>query len=219
MTVKKKTASKKTAGRKTAARKKSVAVIPDNDTPVMAHDPLSMLEDAMDDLAGDFSAEEVAGAPDFGQPDDMLAAAAEAISSESALQAEPEVEPESEPIPEPEIQVASTAVSENAAGGFDLGTTLTIADAESLKGQFIELLAEGAPITLNAVDVDQCDGAGLQLLSVFYKEACSRDIPVSWSTVSSNFHEAVSLMGLINALGLEDVEVEDDGEGVSWGLF
>jgi anti-anti-sigma regulatory factor len=213
MTVKKKTASKKTASRKTAARKATAPVIADNDSPVMAHDPLSMLEDAMDELAGDFSVQDTGADSAAGQPDEMLVAAAEMVSAEPAQQHE------AESAPEPEADTVLATVTYNASGGFDLGTTLTIADAESLKGQFIELLAEGAPITLNAVDVDQCDGAGLQLLSVFYKEASSRDIKVSWSSVSSNFHEAVSLMGLVNALGLENVEVEDDGEGVSWGLF
>ena len=238
---------KKVSRKKTASKKKAVAAVDhNNESPVMAHDPLSMLEEAADmleqgfdeDFDSDLSAiTEVAPQQNEASDDqdfydgDLASQSSEPVAVVEAVEPEPEpvVETVVEPEPEPQPVMASepvvepeTPVASPAALGFDeidLGDSLTIAEAEAYKKNFIDFLSSGMPVKIAASEVDSCDGAGLQLLAAFYKEAMSRGIEFAWGKVSKSLYEAAEIMGLIETLGLNDVEIEDDGEGVSWGLF
>lgn len=106
-----------------------------------------------------------------------------------------------------------------AAAVIDLGNELTITDVESRKIEFSNIISDGLPVTFDAEGLDQVDGAGMQLLAVFFKEAASKKLNVSWKEVSTTFYDAAKMMGLIDALMMKDVEPKDDGEGTSWGLF
>ncbi len=101
----------------------------------------------------------------------------------------------------------------------DLGSDLTIADVESKKIELTHVLADGLAVKLNAQDLEQIDGAGLQLLAVLFKEAAKNNLELAWDNVSSTLLDAVKLVGLVEVLKMQDVEVEDDGEGSAWGLF
>ena len=92
-------------------------------------------------------------------------------------------------------------------------------DAEEKKLALIHLLDDAAPVEICAENVDQIDGAGLQLLATFVKDAISKNIVISWAGVSGVLLDAVKVVGLTDALQMQDVEVENDGEGESWGLF
>ena len=101
----------------------------------------------------------------------------------------------------------------------DLGSNFTIADVESKKIELAHILGDALAVKLNAADLEQIDGAGLQLLAVLFKDAAKNNLEISWEKVSSTFMDAVKLVGLVELLKMQDVEVEDDGEGSAWGLF
>ena len=101
----------------------------------------------------------------------------------------------------------------------DLGNDLTISDAESKKIEFDHIIDDGLVVKLNAADVEQVDGAGIQLLAALFKQAKQNDLELTWGSVSKELMDAVELMGLKEYLNMQDVEVEDDGEGSAWGLF
>ena len=101
----------------------------------------------------------------------------------------------------------------------ELGTDLTIADVESKKIELAHIITDAFAVKLNAEDLEHIDGAGLQLLAVLFKDAAKNNLDISWDKVSSTFMDAVKLVGLVELLKMQDVEVEDDGEGTAWGLF
>ncbi len=191
MTVKKKTTTKKTTVKK-ATRKKTVsakAAVANEDS-VMSHNPLAMLDD------------EVA---------ESLAAVADSPAQEQSM-----VEVLDEMAADRQQSEQPTQIN---AGEIKLGDSLTIADAEGRKAEFLALLSAGTAVTLDGSEIEQLDGAGLQLLAAFYKDSVRKGVEISWSSISRSFDDTATLLGMKTALGLQDVTVEDDGEGVSWGLF
>ena len=111
------------------------------------------------------------------------------------------------------------AASEADHPAVDLGSDLTISEAESKKIEFDHIIDDGFAVKLNGSDIDQVDGAGIQLLAVLFKQAKKNDLELTWGPVSKELVNTVELMGLKEHLNMQDVEVEDDGEGSAWGLF
>ena len=202
VTVKKKTATKKkaTAKKKAAASKATKAV--------MSHDPLAMIDEVTEE-----------------------AITAESVTEDDQdmINTEAEAEAEAENSTPDEVQEMSEAKETDVSGtnensgvdhiDVDLGGSLNIADAEAKKIELAHILDDAVPVRLNGSDIDQCDGAGLQLLAAFFKDAAEKQVDVVWGDVSKMLHDSVTMMGLIKPLKMEDVEIEDDGEGTSWGLF
>ena len=128
-----------------------------------------------------------------------------------------------EPDPEPEPLIEVNQMDETAQSTdqpvINLGSDLTIADVESKKIELANILADALPVVLSADELEQVDGAGLQLLAVLFKNAAKNKLEISWQKVSSALMDAVKLVGLVEQLNMQDVEVEDDGEGSAWGLF
>ncbi|MGD2119137.1 MAG: STAS domain-containing protein [Chromatiales bacterium] len=195
--VRKKTVSKKTAVKKKVAAKKQV----------MDHDPLSMLD--QDQPAEQEPVEPVLSDPVAEAPPpaaEPVVAAADEVVVETSTNEEKQMD-EQQPQPV------------EAGASYDLGGNLTIADVELKKAGFLQLIDDARAVALNGSDIDSVDGAGLQLLAAFIKDAGEKNIAVSWDSVSPALHDAVKMSGLIAHFGMTDVEVEDDGEGTSWGLF
>lgn len=102
---------------------------------------------------------------------------------------------------------------------FDLGLSLTIEEAEEHKKALMELIVEGGCLQLNGENIEQIDAAGLQLLAAFFGEIEQRQLDVSWTEVSKPLYQAAQLVGLDDALKMQTIEIQDDGEGTAWGLF
>ena len=196
-TVKKKAASKKkaTVKKKTTARKKAAVK-----KEVINHDPFAVLEEETDSTL---------------QTDNAITEEVTATEAQSQVMSgaeDGEQEPAMEPEPDNDTGADNGAIVE-------LGHNLTIADAEAKKIDFMNIIADGVPVKLNAADIDQVDGAGLQLLAVLFKDAARKDISIGWDEVSPTLQEATKTLGLTEALKMQDVAQEDDGEGTAWGLF
>jgi len=66
--------------------------------------------------------------------------------------------------------------------------------------QLNELLNDQKMITLNMENVERVDGAGLQLILAFLKEAEKLNLEVSWSGVSEVFDSAAKTIALNEGL-------------------
>jgi ABC-type transporter Mla MlaB component len=84
----------------------------------------------------------------------------------------------------------------------DLGSSLTIAEAACLQKIMLNLFESVSVMSLNGSDIEQVDGAGIQLLAAFMKEAAERQIEVRWSGVSDRLWSAATQLGLADLLGL-----------------
>jgi len=67
--------------------------------------------------------------------------------------------------------------------------------------QFNRLLNSHKEITLNAEKVERVDGAALQLLLAFVKEAAKLNVSVVWSGVSGSFVTCARYIALEDELG------------------
>lgn len=237
--TKKKVASKKTAKKKLARKQvakkrvtkkkvikkkviKKQAVQPDE--PLLGYDPLAGLGIEEDEAGAILDNEENAEAPLLvHDPIAMLSESGTFDSNEfNAVEPEPKVvEDISVKEEEPQMTAEQTtpAASEVDHPPVDLGSDLTISEAESRKIEFDHIIDDGFAVKLIGSDVGQVDGAGIQLLAVLFKQAKKNDMEITWGPVSKELMNAVELMGLKEHLNMQDVEVEDDGEGSAWGLF
>ncbi|NNJ92967.1 MAG: STAS domain-containing protein [Gammaproteobacteria bacterium] len=246
-TVKKKTALKKAAvKKKAAAKKKKTAQLMDEnalsmldadvdemeveyeDEPLLVHDPLAMITG--DERANGAMVDEQ---PSLlgNDPFAMIAEGGEEAEQHFGFRAESPTEDSSvigmvesmeQPKPEPPLsevnEMGETAQSEDRPV-IDLGSDLTIADVEAKKIELTHILADALPVKLNAEELEQIDGAGLQLLAALFKNAAKNNLEITWVKVSSTLMDAVKLVGLLELLNMQDVEIKDDGEGTAWGLF
>ena len=68
--------------------------------------------------------------------------------------------------------------------------------------QLSQLLIEQKNILINAENVERIDGAGLQLLVAFFKEAKSLSIKLEWQSCSEALKDSAELSGLTGNLDL-----------------
>ena len=72
----------------------------------------------------------------------------------------------------------------------------------AVQQKMLELLKTESALILDGAEVEQIDGAGIQLLAVFMKEAGERNIAIRWSGVSDRLRLAADQLGLGGFLGL-----------------
>lgn len=89
-----------------------------------------------------------------------------------------------------------------ATDDFVLGESLTIVEVADSHQRLMERLAAGGSVSLDGGSVEGVDGAGLQLLAVFMKDAKAQGVEVSWSDISDALKVAVNQVGLTEALGV-----------------
>ncbi len=167
---------------------------------VMAHDPLADI----DDLPS--AADEILG-------EDYLLAGLTSLDSGEVRAVEPECETEAdvlpdlqpEPEPEPELQ-AEVDDGFNAAADsvIDLGEVLTIREVTEVHERLMQaMIGHGSSdYVISAAALQQVDGAGLQLLAAFVREAARRGNGLCWADTSEALTTAAAGMGLSNALRL-----------------
>jgi anti-anti-sigma regulatory factor len=78
-----------------------------------------------------------------------------------------------------------------------LGTSLTIRDVAELHGQLLAALDNGSgTLDLLAEELEQIDGAGLQLLVAVRQEARQRGTDLRWIGVTDVMRQAAAGMGM-----------------------
>ncbi len=83
------------------------------------------------------------------------------------------------------------------------GTSLTIADVESLYKQLKTLLKSEATVVIDAHEISSVDTAALQLLGAFIHEAGSHGIEVRWQEPSAVLRDSVHRLDMVQLLMLE----------------
>ncbi|MEO5343087.1 MAG: STAS domain-containing protein [Gammaproteobacteria bacterium SHHR-1] len=161
---------------------------------LMAHDPLADIEDlstAADDFLGlgdDFTLE------------DELQGLEQIEQEVAAIPAKPAAAAEPEPEPEPEPESAAT----QAAEVIDLGDVLTIREVGQMHERLLQALIDqgGEDYRLSAAELQQVDGAAVQMLVAFVQEATRRGCGLHWQASSEALNKAAADMGLDQALRL-----------------
>ncbi len=106
-------------------------------------------------------------------------------------------------------ETAPSPVSEADDGtAFVLPERLGIQEVGELHGVLRDMLDAGGEIRLDAGSIDSIDGAGVQLLAVFFKEAVTHGIGVGWSAVSPALADAAGILGLRELLNIEPTATE-----------
>ncbi len=82
--------------------------------------------------------------------------------------------------------------------------TLDIAAVAAFHRQLCDALDAGAPLELQAADLERIDTAGLQLLAACCQDAASRRIPVCWASTSDVLHDVAQRLALTDVLQLPE---------------
>ncbi|RDH86953.1 MAG: hypothetical protein DIZ77_18740 [endosymbiont of Seepiophila jonesi] len=99
----------------------------------------------------------------------------------------------------PGVEATVPAVKENVVS---LGESLTIQEVAGMLETLRRSLEMGGTVTLNAEELDQMDGAGIQLLCTFAKEAVNQHIEIKWGATTEKLKSAAELLGLAEVLKL-----------------
>lgn len=102
----------------------------------------------------------------------------------------------------------SATVTESA-GVITLGDMLEISGIASLRRDLESALISRDPrLDINGEKVSRIDGAVLQLLTTFVREAHTRGCDVQWKDPSPALQRSAQLLGLASALGLHDAGMQ-----------
>ena len=80
---------------------------------------------------------------------------------------------------------------------------LTIQSAADLYEKMKLLFESDSAIEINASDVEMVDGAGLQLLAAFFKEAATCHLDINWKGTTGTLLNAAETVGMTELLGLK----------------
>ncbi|MCW8890123.1 MAG: STAS domain-containing protein [Sedimenticola sp.] len=86
----------------------------------------------------------------------------------------------------------------------DLGAVFTLYDIDMLKHKLLDALdRSGDCLRLDGSDIEQLDGAGLQLLASLILEAREAKKTIEWEGASDELLASAHLLGLSGLLGLD----------------
>lgn len=103
----------------------------------------------------------------------------------------------------PAPQESEIALTVNMADILDISTI------NALREEIESALSKKAPrITLNGERVTRIDGAVLQLLTSFFREANSLGCEVQWNSPSPGLLRSAQMLGLARGLGLNDAGLQ-----------
>jgi anti-anti-sigma regulatory factor len=154
---------------------------------MMAHDPLADLD------------AEAAPNPlwDETMPEEPEATKAQAEPSSAAFAESPvdSSPPADEAPPEP-------PQGEHAGNPVQLGESLMIQDVAQAMEAFRQALELGGAFTIDAANLEQIDGAGLQLLCAALRDARAQGVEVVWRDASERLRQAARDLGVDAELAL-----------------
>jgi len=95
--------------------------------------------------------------------------------------------------------------TKDAGNVIELGSSLVISDVEAYHATLLAALQKGSDLVVDGGDIQQIDGAGLQLLAAFALEAKRMCIVFKWQAASPVLCEGSEQLGLSDALQLKDI--------------
>lgn len=90
----------------------------------------------------------------------------------------------------------------------DCGEIVGIADVGDFYATLLMSVAEGKSLNLDVSKVERIDGAALQLMYAYSKEARSHGHTLSWHSPSEAFLRSARLLGLSSLMNLENTTDE-----------
>jgi len=84
----------------------------------------------------------------------------------------------------------------------ECGEALGIADVGDLYAKLLTELAEGNKVRFNVSDIERIDGAVLQVMYAYAKEAEKRGQGLVWDSPSDAFMRSVKLLGLAEGMNI-----------------
>ena len=94
-------------------------------------------------------------------------------------------------------------ISESVQFSIALSESVDIADIGGLQQRLEHALkVESSMLVLDGEQVNRIDGASLQLLAMFYREARTQGYAIEWKNPSSALQHAAGFLGLTQWLGL-----------------
>ncbi|VAX07714.1 hypothetical protein MNBD_GAMMA26-827 [hydrothermal vent metagenome] len=101
---------------------------------------------------------------------------------------------------EPEIKTAVAGADQ--ADTFTFGDSLTIGEVADLQQRLMAVFNASGVIKLDGGDIQQTDGAGMQLLAAFVKEAVKMHVAFEWNNTSPALRDGAAQLGLAELLQL-----------------
>ncbi|MCF6354556.1 MAG: STAS domain-containing protein [Candidatus Polarisedimenticolaceae bacterium] len=95
--------------------------------------------------------------------------------------------------------------SEKNSDVIDLGGSLVISEVEAIRSGLLEALQSGKDLVIDGAEVEQIDGAGLQLLVACILEAERMHVTFKWCGASPALCCAADQLGLTEALQLDEI--------------
>jgi anti-anti-sigma regulatory factor len=85
-----------------------------------------------------------------------------------------------------------------------LGGSIAISNVQEWYERFVEMISMEDEIILDGGEVEQVDGAGLQLLVALMKEASTSKVKVTWKAASDVLRNSAAQLGVAEILGLAE---------------
>lgn len=84
----------------------------------------------------------------------------------------------------------------------DCGSSLDISMVKEFSETLKNAIEQGKPVVLNAEDIENADGAAMQLLYAFFQDARANGVAVSWKEPSDAVKRSADLLGMKDHLAL-----------------
>jgi len=91
----------------------------------------------------------------------------------------------------------------------ECGDALGIADVGDLYAKLLTEVAEGNTVRFDVSQLERIDGAALQMMYAYTKEAASQGNTLKWEEPSDAFLRSARLLGLLSVMNIEDNTVEN----------
>lgn len=196
----KKSVNKKGVSKKSVSKKKAVKKAASSPA-LLVNDPLAFMSaDSKDQeaVAEDSAATETKPvSAEVEKPSVVIVEAVEEVStSETPLE-----EVQVETMPEESIAEVTDELPTNDSDIVFTGP-LTIATTEEWLSKIVEIVQTANEIQIDANEVSQIDGSGLQLICSLVKSAESKAIKIQWAGSNKTLKDAATQAGLDKAIGL-----------------
>lgn len=84
------------------------------------------------------------------------------------------------------------------------GSSLDISMVKNLSDELQSALSQDKPVVLDGEDVENADGAAMQLLFAFFHDAKAKGLELSWKEPSETLKRSASLLGMTDQLLLNN---------------
>ena len=91
---------------------------------------------------------------------------------------------------------------QNLSNEISLGEELTIQEVTDMKEKLATAFDSGSKILLKSDELTRVDGAGIQLLCAFFKEASIKQVEIAWTRENDLLKNAAKQLGMSNLLAL-----------------